>query len=397
MSSLKLLKEKGLLPGVKKAPNDDLQINDFTNIDSVYIKTKNYSFNDLGIKQTPASFPPVSDNTIFWKDNLKLTDLVFFDTETTGLSTGAGSVIFLTGAGFFNKDVFTIKQYFLSKYAYEQKYLTKITDQIDTKILVTYNGKSYDYPLLKSRLVYQNTLNKNSADLIIKEPNIIDHLDLLHHARRFYKDLLLSCSLSSIEESILNIARCDDICGAEIPLVYYDFLESNDLSQLEKVFYHNELDIVNLAKLFFHFISLFKEKNYSEINQHSTSKYYFKQKKFDLAEEILANNLEQTDYQNLKLLAEIYKKKQDYAKAVKIWHELIFNETDTDVSAYEELAKYYEHKVKDYAKALDITNQAMQKIEAARAIKKFVDLNIYDALFSRKKRILNKINKIMQS
>jgi Predicted exonuclease len=171
--------------------------------------------------------------------------VVFLDLETTGLAGGTGTYAFLCGIGFADRGVFRVLQFFLGGPAHEAAWLRAVGESIpDDACLATYNGKTFDIPLLRTRHVLAR-----SAPAWDRLP----HLDLLHYARRLYRGHLESCSLSSMERNVLAVARSgEDIPGAMIPPLYMQFLRTRDATPLRGVFYHNVLDIVSLAALYCH-------------------------------------------------------------------------------------------------------------------------------------------------
>ncbi|MDR0615264.1 MAG: ribonuclease H-like domain-containing protein [Synergistaceae bacterium] len=175
--------------------------------------------------------------------------VVFLDLETTGLAGGTGTYAFLCGIGFSSGIDFKVVQFFLEGPSKESRWLKAIDSAIpEDACLVTYNGSSFDIPLLRTRHV----LARSRASW-----DGLPHIDLLHHARRFYKGRLESCSLGSMERHVLGVGRSgEDIPGHLIPEMYMRYLQTRDASRLAGVFYHNELDIVSLAALYCHIAGL---------------------------------------------------------------------------------------------------------------------------------------------
>lgn len=163
----------------------------------------------------------------------------FVDLETTGLSRGTGTYAFLIGVGRFIDGRFRIRQFFLRDFPDERAVLSALLSELESaRALVTFNGRVFDWPLLETRA----TMNR------MRLPRL-PHLDLLHPARRLWRSLLGSCRLSSLEEHILDFGRTDDVPGADIPQMYFTFLETGDAEPLADVLVHNRLDILSLAAL----------------------------------------------------------------------------------------------------------------------------------------------------
>jgi uncharacterized protein YprB with RNaseH-like and TPR domain len=166
--------------------------------------------------------------------------MLIIDTETTGLSGGTGTVPFLIGLGLFDEGVLKIEQLLLRDLGSEAPLLHHLAGRMaGASVLVTYNGKSFDWPLLRARFV----LNR----VPLPEPPL--HLDLLHCARRVLKARLGSVRLCEVEVALLGLRREDDLDGAEIPGRYLRYLRGEDPRTLLPVLAHNEQDVVALAAL----------------------------------------------------------------------------------------------------------------------------------------------------
>ncbi|PYV16851.1 MAG: hypothetical protein DMG21_10335 [Acidobacteria bacterium] len=167
--------------------------------------------------------------------------LVFLDTETTGLAGGTGTVAFLIGVGKVEGSSFVVRQFFLRDYPEEKAALRALAELlVDAEGLVTFNGKTFDVPLLETR----HTLARMKSPF----PRLA-HLDMLHPSRQMWKLRLESCALTDLERAVLGIAREGDVEGSEIPAIYFDYLRTGDPRGLAPVFYHNALDILTLAAL----------------------------------------------------------------------------------------------------------------------------------------------------
>ena len=166
---------------------------------------------------------------------------IFLDTETTGLVRGAGTYAFLVGVGFFEGKAFRLVQYFMPDYGDEALMLELLGGTLAGRGgLVTYNGRSFDWPILRNRFVLQ------SRD----PPEEGPHLDLLPLSRRLWGRRLDSCALSSVERHVLEFRRTgEDVPGYEIPQLYDDYVRWGIAEPLARVFYHNEVDILSLVSL----------------------------------------------------------------------------------------------------------------------------------------------------
>lgn len=171
--------------------------------------------------------------------------IVFFDLETTGLSGGAGTVAFLVGCGYFEQGAFVTQQYFLPGFAAERALLHAVGGLLSrAKRLVTFNGKSFDVPVMEVRWAFQR----------MRVPiDDVSHLDMLPIARRFWRadddGVPQSCRLVSLERSLLGFERQGDVPGFEIPARYFDYIRHGRVGALEPVLTHNRLDLISLAVL----------------------------------------------------------------------------------------------------------------------------------------------------
>ncbi|WP_156897249.1 ribonuclease H-like domain-containing protein [Alkalicoccus chagannorensis] len=169
--------------------------------------------------------------------------LMFFDTETTGLSTGAGTFIFLIGYARLTGDGLEVTQHFLEGPEKEAPFLGGFLDDFQASdVIVSYNGKSFDWPQVKSRHQF----------LRRELPRLPEsgHIDLLHAARRFWKHELPSCRLAVIEEHVLRKPRTNDTPGALAPLLYFDYMETGKTEELTGIFDHHDQDVRTLMELY---------------------------------------------------------------------------------------------------------------------------------------------------
>jgi len=176
-------------------------------------------------------------------EGLSLDGLVFLDTETTGLAGGAGTVAFLVGVGKFVEGEFWLRQYFLRDLGQEQAMLHAIEGDLESSAgFVTFNGRSFDVPLLEMRF----TLGMRKRIPLTGWP----HLDLLYPSRRLWRRALPDCRLNTIEREVLGVQRSgEDIPGDLIPGLYLDYLRTGDSREMERVIYHNAIDILSLVTL----------------------------------------------------------------------------------------------------------------------------------------------------
>ena len=316
---------------------------------------------------------------------MKLRDFLFFDTETSGLSLGVGTIIFLFGCCYFSDNGLEVLQFFLEDPASELIFLANIDELIQGhKCLVSYNGKSFDLPMLKSRMVLNRLPNVN-----LSKP----HLDLLHFSRSLWKLRLESRRLSDIEKDILAFQRSEDeVPGWFVPQLYQDYLSNGDASPLEGVFYHNKNDVVSLAALFSHVTRLVSENSSLEsanpLDLISIGSIYRKSGNFSLSENFYQLGLDKKDPSDLdtKILrdfAQLMKKQNKWVEAIKLWE--VAAKKDDPLSCIE-LAKYSEHREIALLAASDWVDKAIDIINRTEGTEK-----IRAELIHRKKRLESKI------
>lgn len=168
-------------------------------------------------------------------------DIVFLDTETTGLMGGTGTYVFLLGTGHLADGELVLRQHLLRDLAREREFVGALRDELASfRACGSYNGKCFDLPLLRARFVMALR-----ADLGVDE----SHLDLLHPARRLWRDRFGSTSLRQLEDSVLDAAHEGDIPGALIPERYFAYLRSGDERIIRPVLEHNARDVVSLVRI----------------------------------------------------------------------------------------------------------------------------------------------------
>src|SRR5579871_1813120 len=186
----------------------------------------------------PDLLDPLSDGSI---PRAHPTRWAFLDTETTGLAGGTGTYAFLIGVGSIEPAGFRLRQFFMRDYGEEPSLLQRLSEHLSQfDVLITYNGKTYDQPLLETR--FRMARARHPFDRL-------EHLDLLHGARRLWKLRLESCRLVELENRILGVERQGDLPGEMIPYYYFDFLRTQQAFRLVPIFHHNAIDILSLACL----------------------------------------------------------------------------------------------------------------------------------------------------
>ncbi len=279
---------------------------------------------------------------------------LFLDTETTGLSGGAGTVAFEIGVGFIEARGMVIRQYVMRDYSEEGPMLEEIASLIrrfDT--IVSFNGKSFDLPLLESRMVM------NRIRLPLTQ---MPHLDLLHAARRVYKLRLKRCNLASLEEAVLGQARQDDLPGAQVPQRYFDYIKTKEFALLEDVLRHNFDDVKSLAALTGHLCAVFRDPTgltHPE-DMLGVGKTLLRTGRIERGRRCLKIvGRSSLSSQAHMVLATSYKRAHEWEEAAQTCQSMLASGTG-GIWPYIELAKYYEHIVKDYQKAYAYASGAMR-------------------------------------
>lgn len=278
---------------------------------------------------------------------------LFLDTETTGLNGGAGTVAFEIGVGYLSEQGMVIRQYVMRDYCEEAAMLAEIAELIgrfDT--IVTFNGKSFDLPLLESRMIMAR----------IRLPvTQMPHLDLLHAARRVYRLRLKRCNLASLEEAVLGLRREDDLPGAQVPQRYFDYIRTKDFSLLEDVLRHNLEDVRSLASLTGHLCAVFRDPQALEHPEDvfGVGRTLLRSGQNERARSCFRILGKSTLRAQAQLhLAISYKKEKDWAGTVSACQQMIASGSG-GVWPYIELAKYYEHIERDIPRALRYASGAL--------------------------------------
>lgn len=276
-------------------------------------------------------------------------DLFFFDTETTGLGGGVGNTIFLLGYARVLKNKVVVKQHFLPSPGSEIALYQSFLQDVNYSTLVTYNGKAFDWPQVKTR----HTLIRDSVPRLPQ----FGHFDLYHAARRLWKDSLEQVRLATVEKEILGIERKSDTPGYLAPMLYFDFLQHQNPEGLFGIFKHNEIDVLSLITLYIHLSKvILHASSYSNKEQYEIARWFEslgeKQRAILLYEKLTKSDTIQTAKAK-KNLAYIYKEEKEFSKAMSLFKE-VFESTDKHIKteAAIEIAKILEHHQKDYGEAL---------------------------------------------
>jgi uncharacterized protein YprB with RNaseH-like and TPR domain len=284
----------------------------------------------------------------------------FLDTETTGLAGGSGTCAFLVGVGRVTREGFYVRQFFMRDHAEEASLLDSLSRHLQRfKVLITYNGRTFDQPLLETRY----RLNRARPPFARME-----HLDLLYGARRLWKLRFDSCRLVDLETQVLGIEREGDVPGALIPYLYFEYLRTRHAARMLPVFHHNAFDIVTLACLTGIVPYAFKDPHGSF--QHGAeiagiARWLREAGELEQARTLFRRALDkglQSDellFRVLWDLAQLERKLGAEDAAIAVWTDLGAARNPFRVRALEELAKHYEHRAKNFPLALEMTRAAL--------------------------------------
>ncbi len=288
----------------------------------------------------------------------------FIDCETTGLSSGVGTMAFLIAIGRPIKRGFQIRQFFLSELADERGLLEAIEESLaGVDVLWTYNGKCFDLPLLETRFRFWR---------MGFEKDRYGHVDLLLPTRVLFRRRIGGCSLSNLEEQVLKVTRVEDLPGAEVPQVYFEYLQTGRSPRLHRVFEHNRVDVLSLAVYASLLLNIFDSGREERLSYPEDvlclARYYFRCREWGPAGRCLTDaktfalgSALEAEYHRLS--AYLHKRCGHHERACSHFRVLAGNPDADSVGALEEMAKHYEHRRREYRCALNLTDRAIALAE----------------------------------
>jgi uncharacterized protein len=272
--------------------------------------------------------------------------LVFYDTETTGLSGGAGTVVFLFGAAWCEGRDLAVEQLFLSDFPGEPEFLHAVRGLLAPyRAFISYNGATFDSHLLKTRFAMNG---------IPWEPG--PQVDLLHHSRRLWKTVTGDCSLHAMETRVLGFTRESDVPGAEIPGIWLEFLRTGRPGRLPVVFDHNAMDVASLARL--HRLIgrlLGGDRSAARVDEQALGRWMISRTP-SAGAALLADAFGRGDLGAGAALSLHHKRRGEWDRAVALWESMLGSRS---VFAAVELAKYHEHRSRLPARALELVREAL--------------------------------------
>jgi uncharacterized protein YprB with RNaseH-like and TPR domain len=301
---------------------------------------------------------------------------LFLDTETTGLSGGTGTYAFLIGLAWWDAGGLQVEQLFMRDFHEEHSILHELAARLaERPVLVTFNGKSFDWPLLENRFTMTRA---------IATPQLAAHLDLLHPARALWKLRLGSVRLVELERYVLDAPKLgwhreEDMLSSLIPQHYFDYLRGGPAEPLAAVVRHNQMDLRGLAAIMGRIDSLLEAETRSEqaidsLDLFGLSRFLQRRGDSDRAHAACSQALDlglpaAFRPQARRELALLAKRRGDHADAARLWHELAAEVTDDALDAIhacEQLALYYERHVKDLTRAVEFARLALAKAARLR-------------------------------
>ena len=287
-----------------------------------------------------------------------LSGALYLDTETTGLGPGAGTVAFLIGLAFWDHDIGLVcEQLLVRQLGEEAPVLARVAERIkQASMLVTFNGKSFDLPVLRTRFV----MGRSAF------PDEPPHLDLVHVARRLHHGRGFGARLGAVEREVLGFVRENDVPSGEVSQCYLHFLRTGDTRALMGVVDHNLWDVVSMAAI----VSLYGEPLEGSMLHaedlvgvaRTLKRAGYNDRAYEVVDTALARGAGDA---GVRARAEISKARGDKARALADFEALAQSVDDPTVRL--ELAKLYEHHAKDAARALAVVEAGTGEKEDRRA------------------------------
>jgi uncharacterized protein len=292
---------------------------------------------------------------------------LFLDTETTGLAGGTGTYPFLVGIASWDAGGLEVEQFFMREHSEEHSLLVALAERMaERRVLVTFNGKSFDWPLLETR--YRMTRK-------IKLPAPRAHLDFLHPARNLWRLRLGSVRLPELERHVLGWHRGTDVMSELIPAIYFDFLRGGPPEPLVPIFLHNQMDLRGLAGLASRVMNVLADpesRGEDALELFGVSRICERRGEVTRAKRLyqqsLASELPHAAGQVARQsLARLAKRESDFPLARELWEAMLGNSRE-GYEAYEQFAIYYEHQAREPHRAAAIARKALAELRRANRL-----------------------------
>jgi hypothetical protein len=300
--------------------------------------------------------------------------LLFLDTETTGVAGGTGTYAFLVGAGWIEDDRFVVVQHFMRDLDEEPALLAAVAPLLERASgLVTFNGSGFDVPLLETRFILGRR----------RWPATLPHVDLLQPARRVWAARFVDCRLLTLEREVLGHLREEDVAGALIPSLYFEFLRRRHPAPLGPVFTHNRHDVLFLVALFGwlgHALANGEHGLDDGLDLAGVGRLWERadpERAVACYRAALAVGLPAPVAHGVRLrLAGWDKRRARWESACALWQAATATPA-FDPRPWEELAKYHEHRARDAVAAQGVVAAALDQAQAAGAARRVMEVLAY--------------------
>src|SRR5580700_1367472 len=381
LAALRPARSVPMRPATLRTPNEDdalarlLGAGVATNHFGEHLSIRNWFSTPEFSKPSGASLDLLSrvrDESVSRKTRAALEDpykWLFLDTETTGLAGGTGTYAFLIGLAWWDAGALQVEQLFMRDFTEEYSLLHELAARVaERPVLVTFNGKTFDWPLLDSRF----TMTRK-----IPTPRLAAHLDLLHPARALWKLRLGSVRLVDLERHVLDAPRLgwhreDDVASSLIPQYYFEYLRGGPADPLVEVLRHNQMDLRGLAALFGKINTLLASPDtdrdgVDSLDLFGLSRFFDRRGDSGRAHVACSQALDlglPAEFQPRarRELALLAKRRGDHTAAAKLWLELAADPED-GVLACEQLAIHYERRAKDPVRATEFARLGLAKLQ----------------------------------
>jgi uncharacterized protein len=293
---------------------------------------------------------------------------LFLDTETTGIMGGSGTYAFMVGIAWWDAGGLEVEQFFMRDHSEEHALLVTLAERMAERcVLVTFNGKSFDWPLLETRYRMTRTL---------RPPAPRAHLDFLHPARNLWRLRIGSVRLQELERHVLGWNRGADVASEFIPEIYFDFLRGGPPEPLVSIFLHNQMDLRGLAALSSRIVALLSETERDRkdgfelfgLSRICERRGEAKRARKHYEQALAADDLPpETDRVARRSLARMAKREGDFSRARDLWEEML-GSSQEGFEAYEQLAIYYERHIREPQRAAVVSRDALAELQRARRL-----------------------------
>ena len=321
---------------------------------------------------------------------------LFLDTETTGLAGGTGTYAFLVGLAWWDSGGLRIEQLFMRDHDEEHSVLLELADRLTKRpVLVTFNGKSFDWPLLQNRFRMTRQIDV---------PELVAHLDFLHPARQLWRLQIGSTRLGDLERSVLGSesivwSRLNDIDTSCIPDLYFGFLRAGAIDGILGVFQHNRMDLRGLAALAGRILQVLAEPENVQaepLESYAISRLLARRGECTKARKIYERCLKAELPAPIARkarheAARLAKRERDFGRSIELWNELA-SSIEPSFEALEQLAIHYERREHDYCEAARITRSGLSELRRASRLS-LIKPERHERLSARLKRRLIRVQR----